>query len=210
MSDVSVTAGKSNTGVKLLIDYGPLALFLLAYNKPALFRAVLPPSLYIGDRPEMFIATSVLMIATAVALAASYFVFRRTPVMLWVTAIMVGLFGGLTLFLHDAKFIKIKVTIIYLLFSGFLLGGLGFGKVLLPVLFDGALNLDVAGWRKLTLRWGLFFLTLALLNEVIWRDHFTKNYWIYFKFPGVPILIFLFMMTQVPLLMKHELKEDEA
>ena len=198
-------AKPANPLLRAAIDYAPLAMFLAAYLWPNAFRPVLPAFLYEGDKPGIFVGTAVLMPVTLAAVAASWLLFRRVPPMLWFGALMLLLFGGLTLWLHDAAFVKIKLTIIYGVFAAVLLGGLAFGKVLLPLLFDGALKLDTEGWRILTLRWGLAFLTLALLNELVRRTQ-SDDVWVYFKFPGTLILTFLFILSQVPLMIKHEAK----
>jgi intracellular septation protein len=174
-----------NPLVKLALDFGPLALFFFANN-----------------RYDIFVATATFMGAVLVALAISYSLTRHLPIMPVVTAIIVVVFGGLTLFLHDATFIKVKPTIIYALFGAILLGGLFFGKPLLGVVLDSMFQLTDEGWRKLTLRWALFFLALAVLNEIVWRNTST-NVWVDFKVFGVMPLTFLFGALQIPLLKKY-------
>ena len=112
-------------------------------------------------------------------------------------------FGGLTLVLHDELFIKLKPTIIYVLFGGTLLGGLAFGKPLLGMLFDSVFDLTEEGWRKLTWRWALFFFALAIVNEIVWRN-FSTDFWVSFKLFGVVPLTFMFGALQYPLLMKYQ------
>jgi intracellular septation protein len=111
--------------------------------------------------------------------------------------------------LHDELFIKVKPTIIYVLFGGVLLGGLAFGKSLLGVVFDSVFHLTEEGWRKLTLRWALFFLALAVLNEIVWRTQ-TTDVWVSFKVFGVVPLTFLFAASQYPLLNKYAAPEAET
>ncbi len=142
------------------------------------------------------------MVAVLAALAVSYVLTRHLPIMPVVTAIIVVVFGGLTLVLHDATFIKVKPTIIYALFGAVLLGGLIFNKPLLGVVFDSLFHLTEEGWRKLTLRWAIFFLALAVLNEIVWRNTST-DVWVDFKVFGVMPLTFLFGALQVPLLKKY-------
>ncbi len=180
-----------NPILKLALDLGPLALFFFA-----------------NTRYGIFAATATFMVAVVAALAASYALTRRLPIMPVVTAIIVVVFGGLTLILHDATFIKVKPTIIYALFGGVLLGGLCFGKPLLGVVFDSMFNLTAEGWRKLTLRWALFFLALAVLNEIVWRNTST-DIWVDFKVFGVVPLTFLFGALQMPLLKKYAVEPAE-
>ena len=145
------------------------------------------------------------MVAVLIALAVSYALTRHIAIMPVVTAVIVLVFGGLTLVLHDELFIKLKPTIIYLLFGGTLLGGLAFGKPLLGVVFDQMFHLTDEGWRKLTWRWALFFLALAVLNEIVWRTQ-TTDFWVSFKLFGVVPLTFLFGALQVPLINKYSVE----
>jgi intracellular septation protein len=180
-----------NPLLKLVLDLGPLALFF-----------------YANSRYDIFIATGTFMVAVVAALAVSYLLTRHLPIMPVVTAIVVVVFGGLTLILHNDTFIKIKPTIIYVLFGGVLLGGLLFGKSFLGVVFDSLFHLTEEGWRKLTLRWGLFFLALAVLNEIVWRNTST-NIWVDFKVFGVVPLTFVFAALQYPLLKKYAAAPEE-
>ncbi|MEA3093220.1 MAG: intracellular septation protein [Caballeronia sp.] len=183
---------KLNPMLKLALDIGPLILFFAA-----------------NARFGIYAATASFMVAIVVALGVSYALTRHLPVMPLVTAILVLIFGGLTLVLHDELFIKVKPTIIYLLFAGALLGGLAFRKPLLGMVFDSVFNLTEEGWRKLTLRWAVFFLVLAVLNEIVWRTQ-TTDFWVSFKLFGVVPLTMLFGALQVPLLNKYEVKTDNA
>jgi intracellular septation protein len=149
------------------------------------------------------------MAALVIALAIAYALTRHLPIMPLVTAIVVLVFGGLTLVLHDELFIKVKPTIIYVLFGGVLLVGLGFGKSLLGVVFDSVFHLTEEGWRRLTLRWALFFLALAVANEIVWRTQ-TTDVWVSFKVFGVMPLTFLFAALQYPLLQKYAAPESET
>jgi intracellular septation protein len=199
-----------NPTLKLLLDLGPLVLFFLANSRPALFlplvSPILPADIASGERTGIFVATAVFMVAIVIAFVVSYVLTRHLPVMPLVTAIIVLVFGSLTLVLHDELFIKLKPTIIYLLFGAVLLGGLAFGKPLLGVVFDSVFHLTDEGWRKLTLRWALFFFALALLNEIVWRTQ-TTDVWVSFKVFGVVPLTFLFGALQYPLLTKYAAPE---
>jgi intracellular septation protein len=203
-----------NPLLKLALDLGPLLFFVVVNSRPELFAPLLapllPPDLLTGEHAGIFTATAMFIPAVLLALAIAYALTRRLPLMPLVTAIVVLIFGGLTLWLQNETFIKLKPTIVYLLFAGVLLGGLAFNKVFLGVVFDQAFHLTEEGWRKLTIRWGLFFLALALLNEMIWRTQST-TFWVNFKFFGVVPLTFLFGALQVPLIQKYAVPEpDEA
>jgi intracellular septation protein len=197
-------------GLKLMLDLGPLLVFVLGYFKPQWFTPllsrVLPDSLLTGEHVGIFVATTLFIPATLAALAASYAMTRHLPVMPVVTAIIVVVFGGLTLFLQDEDFIKLKPTIVYLLFAAALLGGLAFKKPLLGMVFDSAFSLTDEGWRKLTLRWGLFFVAMAVLNEFV-RHRYSTDVWVSFKAFGFLPLTMIFALAQFPLLQKYAVQE---
>ncbi len=180
-----------NTGLKLVLEFGPLALFFVANHEYGIYAA-----------------TGALMVGVFVALGVAWSITRRLPMMPVVTAILLLIFGGLTFLLQDETFIKMKVTILYTLFGGALLGALWFDRLLLPIVFDSAFHLDDAGWRKLTWRWSFFFFFLAALNEVV-RRFVTTDVWVNFKVFGILPLTLLFAMTQMPLMMRHEIKPEE-
>src|SRR5438874_1662288 len=161
-----------NPLVKLVLDLGPLIVFFAA-----------------NARFGIFVATATFMVTILAALAIGYALTRHLPVMPLVTAVIVLVFGSLTLVLHDELFIKLKPTIIYVLFGGVLLGGLAFRKPLLGVVFDSVFHLTDEGWRKLTVRWAVFFLALAVVNEIVWRTQ-TTDLWVSFKLFGVVQLTF--------------------
>jgi intracellular septation protein len=174
-----------NPMLKLALDIGPLVLFFAA-----------------NARFGIFTATAVFMVAVLAALVVSYAITRHIAIMPVVTAVIVCVFGGLTLVLHNDVFIKLKPTIIYLLFGGTLIAGLFFGKSFLGILFDSVFELTAEGWRKLTWRWAFFFLALAVLNEIVWRN-FSTDTWVSFKLFGVVPLTLLFGAAQYPLLTKY-------
>jgi intracellular septation protein len=149
-----------------------------------------------------------MMASVIVTLSVSYALLRRIPVMPLVTAIIVVIMGSLTFYFQNETFIKMKPTALYLLFGGALLGGLAFNRPLLPILFDGALNVTSEGWRRLTWRWAFFFLGLALLNEIVWRTQ-TTDLWVDFKTFGIMPLMIVFGLAQAPLIMRYEAKDEE-
>jgi intracellular septation protein len=199
--------------LKLALDFGPLLLFFFANFRPALFEPwlapIIPEAVATGARSGIFVATAVFMVAIVAAFLISYAMTRRVPVMALVTAVIVVVFGGLTLFLQNDTFIKLKPTMIYLLFSGVLLGGLVMRKPLLATVFDQMFHLTEEGWRKLTIRWIVFFLALAVLNEIVWRTQSTDA-WVTFKVFGVMPLTFIFAAFQYPLLLKYETRKPEG
>jgi intracellular septation protein len=177
---------KLNPLLKFALELGPLLVFFIA-----------------NSRAGLFWGTGLFMGATAVSLIVSWILIRRVPIMPLVTGVVVLIFGGLTLYLQDELFIKLKPTIVNLLFAGALFAGLYFRKSLLAVVFEAAFDLTDEGWRKLTWRWAFFFVFLAVLNEVIWRN-FSTDFWVGFKVWGTMPLTFLFALCQVPLLQKYD------
>jgi intracellular septation protein len=175
--------------VKLAVEIGPLIVFFTAYKFGGLMAS-----------------TAAVMAATVVAAAVSYVVLRKIPPMLWVTLAVVLVFGGLTLITGQGMFFYMKPTIVMALFAVVLIGGLVLGRPLLKPLMSSAMELDKAGWRKLTLRFGLFFASIAILNEVIWRTQ-PEEIWIDFKAFGILGLNLLFILSQIPLIMRHQVKE---
>ena len=223
MTDI---VAKPHPLLKMALELGPLGLFLLANARPQLFAPltslILPENLATGQKAGIFTATIMLMIGVIVALIVSRSVMRRWPVMPVVTAVAVLFFGALTLYFQDVTFIKMKPTFLNMIFGGILLGGLAFGKPFLPHVMDAAFKLTNEGWHKLTLRWGIFFFVLAGANELVWRsldayqlahnlsDKWSTDLWVNFKVYGSPVLTFLFILTQMPLIMRHDAKTEEV
>ncbi len=176
--------------VKLAMDLGPLILFFAAFKFA-----------------DIFVATGVFMVASIASLAIGYATTRTLSPMPLITAIIVLIFGGLTLYLKNDTFIKMKPTVLYAFFGIILLGGLAFNRLFIKAVFSEAFELDEEGWRKLTWRWGFFALGLAVLNEIIWR-HFSTSIWVDFKVWAIIPLIFLFALAQTPLVMKHQIEEE--
>ncbi|MFO1185518.1 MAG: septation protein A [Bauldia sp.] len=194
-----------NPILKLALELGPLGVFFFA-NSRGDWLALQLPALQALGKP-IFIATALFIAATAIALAVSLAITRRLPIMPLVTGIVVVVFGGLTLALQDETFIKMKPTIVNVLFGGVLLGGLAFGKSLLGYVFDSAFKLTDAGWRTLTLRWGVFFLVLAALNEIVWRSVST-DMWVNFKVFAIMPLTLVFSLTQAPLILREHAQAE--
>ena len=186
--------------LKLALELGPLVVFFLANRHGEALAKTVPALDALGGR--IFVATAIFMAAMTVSLVLSRMLVGRLPVMPLVTFGFVLVFGGLTLWLQDETFIKMKPTIVNCLFGAILAGGLIFGKSLLAHVFDSAFRLDAEGWRKLTLRWAVFFFALAFANEIVWRN-FSTDAWVNFKVWGTMPLTMLFMMAQLPLLKRH-------
>lgn len=178
--------------IKLALELGPLVVFFIA-----------------NARADIFVATAWFMGAMTLSLLLSWLVLKKIAVMPLVTGVVVLVFGGLTLWLQDDTFIKIKPTITNVLFGSVLLGGLLFGQSLLKYVFGEVYRLRPEGWWRLTLNWGVFFFVLAVINEVLWRN-FSTDIWVAFKVWGVMPLTMVFALAQTPLILKHEIKAAKA
>jgi intracellular septation protein len=186
-------------GARLLIDLGPLLVFFLAN-----FFAPVPSVL------KIFVATGAFMIAMVAAMLFSAIRYHRISPLLWFSGVMVVVLGGLTIWLHNESFIKMKPTIYYALVSGLLFFGLATDRPLLQrVLGSTYPGLDEKGWTKLTRNWAAFFAFMAVLNEAVWRNSST-NFWISFKLWGALPLTFLFAAANIPMLLRHGLMKDDA
>lgn len=195
---------KINPTLKMTLELGPLIVFFVGNRYGEALAEMFPVLADLGGK--LFVGTAMFMVAMVVSLVLSRILTGTLPVMPLVTGFFVLVFGGLTLYLQNETFIKLKPTIVNMIFAVVLLGGLMFGKSLLAHVFDSAFKLDDAGWKKLTLRWGLFFVALAIVNEVVWRN-FSTDFWIAFKIWGNMPISFVFMMAQLPLLKKHSTEE---
>ncbi|WP_404386315.1 septation protein A [Caenispirillum salinarum] len=180
-----------NQWLKLLLEIGPLVVFFVGNNK----YGIIP-------------ATGAFIVATVVALSASWLIARKVPVLPLISGIFVIGFGGLTVLLEDDLFIKLKPTIVNALFAAVLFVSLGLKRNVLKIVFDAAFHLTDEGWRKLTWRWAWFFCLLAVLNEIVWRS-FDTDTWVQFKVFGIMPLTIIFSLTLVPLLTKYH-PENEA
>ncbi|MGO3929075.1 septation protein A [Rhodopseudomonas pseudopalustris] len=173
---------------KIATEVGPLLVFF-----------------FVNAKFHLFVATGAFMVAVLVAIAVSYWVTRHIPMMTIVTAVVVIVFGALTLLLQDETFIKMKPTIIYTLFAAVLGGGLLFGRSFIAIMFDQMFNLTPQGWRTLTWRWALWFLAMAVVNEIVWRTQST-DFWVAFKVFGMVPLTMAFAVTQMPFIKRHQLE----
>ncbi len=187
--------------LKLVLELGPLALFFIANAYSDRFGY--------ADDQRIYAATGLFIVATLVALAISYALVGKLPIMPMVSGVVVLVFGGLTLALQNDVFIKLKPTIVNTLFGVVLLGGLYFRRNLLQVVLDSVFELTDEGWRKLTFRWALFFFALAALNEIVWRTQ-TTDFWVSFKVLGIMPLTIVFALAQTPLLMRYDASKKEA
>lgn len=180
--------------LKSLTEYGPLVVFFVVFYWQGLIAA-----------------TAVLVVTTLLAAGATYYSTKKIPMTLLITALIVTVFGGLTVFSGDETFIKIKPTLINLVFAAILLGGWIRGKGLLKHVFESGLHMNDAAWRRFSLHWAIFFLVLAGLNELVWRS-FPTEIWVEFKVFGLLGLTFLFMLVHIPFLQKYTLdvpKQDD-
>ncbi|WP_374381579.1 septation protein A [Dongia sp.] len=175
----------ANKPLKFIVDFGPLIVFFVAYKMAGLMSATLA-----------------LIIATVLALGIGYAATRRVALMPLITAVVVVIFGGLTLWLQDKTFIKMKPTIVQGIFALILFGGLLFKRPTLQYVMSDALKLTDTGWRQLTLRFALFFTFMAVLNEIVWRN-VSEDLWIDFKVFGIFGLTILFTLSQMPLMKRH-------
>lgn len=188
-NSASTKPAELNPLLKLALDLGPLLLFF-----------------FVNAHYRIYAATGAFMAATIVSLIVTYVLIRRIAVMPLVSAIVVMVFGGLTLYLQNEMFIKLKPTIIYALFGAILLGGLALGRSLLALVLDSMFQLDEEGWKTLTLRWGVFFIVMALVNEIVWRSVSTDA-WVAFKTFGFVPFTILFALAQAPLMMRHSVEK---
>ncbi|MGK9053218.1 septation protein A [Neorhizobium sp. CSC1952] len=207
-SDVTPTREeKQHPMLKLALEIGPLLVFFFGNLRGEWLVEKLPALSAIGG--PLLVATALFMVATVISLVISKIVFHHLPVMPFVSGVVVLVFGSLSIWLQDETFIKMKPTIVNTLFGAALLGGLLFGKSLLGYVFNAAFQLDEAGWKKLTLRWGIFFFFLAVLNEVVWRN-FSDTVWVNFKVWGTMPITIAFTLAQMPLIMRHTIPDPAA
>ena len=178
--------------LKLALDLGPLLIFFAAN---ALFG--------------IFTATAVFMAAMLIVIAIGIVVERKLSPMPLITGALVLVFGGLTLWLSNDIFIKIKPTILYAMFAAVLLGGLAFGRMFIKIILGQTLKLHDTAWRTLTWRWALFFVALAVINEIVWRNTST-NSWVAFKVWAIFPLTLIFAVAQAPFIARHQIEDKPS
>ncbi|MFA7440301.1 MAG: septation protein A [Sphingomonadaceae bacterium] len=177
---------------RVAVDFGPLLVFFAVWSWK-----------------DMFAATAAFMAATAIAIGFSFLSARHVPAMTWFSALLVGVFGGLTLLLQDEIFIKMKPTFVYMVFAAVIFFGILRRRNYLRMIMGAALTgLDERGWHILAIRWAWFFIILAALNEIFWR-YFSTEIWMHFKLWGDTALTFLFAVAQLPMLKRHGLRLEE-
>ncbi len=193
MDDKATTAAvrKEPGWLKPATDYVPLIVFLVVYYREGILDA-----------------TAALIIAALAALVVSYLVSRRIPYLPLIAAGLVGIFGGLTLYFEDEFWIKIKPTVLQLLFAVVIYGSYLLGKPVLKMLLNTAFPLHEVAWRGLSLRFAIFFVVMALANEVVWRTQDTET-WVWFDTIGQMAITFVFIMAQIPFMLKHRVEDEE-
>jgi intracellular septation protein len=206
MGTAAVRPSRNHGLIRAVVDYGGPAAFMIAFFFRVRFVAAGPIgwSLAVGgDGPrDLTAATWWLVGGSALALLIGLLAERRIAPMPLIAGGFALVFGGLTLFFHDPRFVKIKPTATNLCFAAALLGGLAMGKNPLKALLGESLPLPDAAWRKLTFRYALFFMSMAGLNEWVWRTQ-SDAHWVLFRMPGLWILAVLFSLSQVPMMMKY-------
>tara|TARA_B100000686_G_scaffold103772_1_gene111091 strand:- start:1154 stop:1705 length:552 start_codon:yes stop_codon:yes gene_type:complete len=178
--------------IKFLTDFGPLLIFFTVYFK---------------NEQDLKIAIPPFVLATLIALVIVYVLERKIPIVPLTGGIIITLFGGLTLYFDNKTFFYMKPTVVNLIFAGTLFFGKFFTKKpLIKIFFKNTLNLEDLGWKKLNDRWILFFLFVAVLNEMVWRTQ-SEAFWVNFKVWGLLPISFLFIASQIPLMNKYKLEK---
>ena len=216
---MSTTSKNGTAGLRLAIDYAPLVIFFLVNflaPQALTMKIVSSFSHSLSDLDQMsalvvsraVVATGAFMLATVVALIVSRLKLGSISPMLWISGALVLVFGGLTIYFHDPKFIQMKPTFVYTVFAAILGFGLMTGRPLLEQLLGTAYpGLSPLGWQKVTRNWTLFFLGMAILNELVWRNT-SFDFWTAFKLWGAIPMTFVFALANVPMMMKHGLMSD--
>ena len=179
--------------IKLAADFGPLLIFFI---------------IYFNNENDLKVAIPPFIIATLVSLTVIYFLEKKISMVPLTGGILITLFGGLTLYFDNKIFFYMKPTIINLLFAGILFFGKYFTKKpLLKIFFKTAMDLENEGWKKLNDRWIVFFILIAILNEIVWRTQ-SEAFWVNFKVWGLLPISFVFAASQISLINKYKLKQE--
>jgi intracellular septation protein len=205
MTDAAPASTKRHQVIRAIVDYGGLLVFVVAYFLKLHFVRVaggIGWAIERGAKPDLVAATLWLVAGSAVALLVGLVAERRLAPMPLISGLFALVFGGLTIALHNPVFIKIKPTVVNVTFGAGLLIGLALRKNPLKWMMQEALSLPDDAWRKLTVRYALYFLFAAALNEAVWRTQ-PEKVWVLFRMPGLLILVFIFSVTQVPFMMKY-------
>lgn len=208
MSDIIPSKTKSNTSEKpkhgklnFMLDFGPLLVFFAAFKYFSSDDDPLQGPLY---------STAIFMVAITIAMIVAKVKLGKISPMMWMSSILVIGFGALTLYFRDPRFLQVKPTIIYSFFAILLIGGYWRGKALLRYLLEAALEgVSDEGWLKLSRNWGLFFIAMAITNELIWRN-FSFDTWTSIKVFGFTAASFIFTMANIPFLLKHGLSVEDG
>ena len=178
--------------IKVVADFGPLLIFFILYfNNENNLKVAIPP----------------FIVATLISLIVIYFLEKRIPMVPLIGGVIITLFGGLTLYFDNKIFFYMKPTIVNLLFAAILYFGKYFTrKPLLKIFFKTAMKLQDEGWKKLNDRWIVFFIVVAILNEIVWRTQ-SEPFWVNFKVWGLLPISFLFAASQISLINKYKLKK---
>ncbi len=195
---------KESALLKLILEIGPLMVFFFAYNE----GAALAEWAGFPDTKPIIAATAIFIPTMALSVLVSYIVTRSVAVMPLVSLVLVVVFGGLTIWLNDDTFIKMKPTILNMIFAIVLMTGLYFNKMFLKMIFQEGWSITDRGWFLLTVRWSAFFVFMAVLNEVIWRN-FSEEFWVNFKVWGNLPITMIFAIFQMRLVFQHPMPEEE-
>jgi intracellular septation protein len=207
MSNQTNTTGEKphDSRLKLALEYGPLLLFMLGY------WVLKDKSLTLGGQTYsgFIVATGVFVVIFVASILGLWRLTGKIAAMQIITLVVVVFMGGLTLWFNDAHFIKMKPTIIYVFFAAALGVGLVQGKSYLRLVMGDAIPMQAEGWMILTRRIALFFVALAVANEVVWRN-FSDGTWVAFKAVGLTVAMFGFLLTQAKLLERYGIQKDDA
>jgi len=193
MTELDGTEKEMNPGLKFALEMGPLVIFFGTYFSLGIYWA-----------------TGIFMVVSLASVITCWVKIRRIPANLMLTTVIIVLFGGLTFYFQDDRFIKMKPTIIYSLFAIMLLGGVAIKRPLLKLVLGNAMPpMLEKGWMVMSLRWGLFFIAMAVLNEYVWRT-FSTDFWVSFKLMGFIPITAIFAIVQMRSMTRYAIPEAAA